>query len=126
MRQLAKLMQISGRTVEDRCSAIQDNAAGSFKFNSMEINMKPAFIALFVAAAFESTVAIAQIETLPLQSPAERQVQQTNRAIQQELQQTQQENQQTLQNDQVQSEADRLRLQGQQHEISGPDIRRRW
>jgi hypothetical protein len=88
--------------------------------------MKPAFIALFVAAAFESTVAIAQIEPFPLQSPAERQVQQTNRAIQQELQQTQQENQQTLQNDQIQSEIDRLRLQDQQHEILGPGIRRRW
>ena len=88
--------------------------------------MKPVAIALFVAAAFESTAAIAQTETLPLQSPAERQVQQTNRAIQQELQQTQQENQQTLHNDQFRSEIDRLRLQNQQHELLEPGIQRRW
>jgi hemolysin activation/secretion protein len=88
--------------------------------------MKLSALALLFASFSGAVAALAQTEVLPLQSPAEQQVQQTNRAIQRELQQTQEENQQTLRNDQIQSEIDRLRLQDQPHQTLVPGTRRSW
>jgi hypothetical protein len=108
---------------ERRSSTTQANAAGSIKSDTMETTMKLFLTASFLAAALGSSAALAQTGTLPLQSPAERQVLQTDRAIRRELQQTQQEDQQMLQHDQTQSEINQLRLQNHQHEMFGPSVR---
>ncbi len=69
--------------------------------------MKPLVIAAVFTGTLASTAAIAQTETLPLQSPAESQWQQTNRSLQREDQQIQR-------NEQTQFDNNQLRLQEQQ------------
>jgi hypothetical protein len=84
----------------------------------MEAKMKPFVIVSLFVATLASTASIAQTATLPLQSPAEREVQHADSALQQKLQQLQQSEQNQFERNQV--ETNQLRRENQPNATIGP------